>query len=133
MNMYVESGTCRMDKVRLAQGGKTIGVVLLIVRPVFRQVQKDPKDPETQEIVFTGESYATIEDNRVIDRLQGKGHGQKMMDLLEDRARELGVSRITLTVSEKREAAIHIYKKRGYRLTTQGYTLRLKPKKEKSE
>lgn len=54
----------------------------------------------------------------IIDReYRGEGLGFKMMDLLENKAREKGATKIRLTVLKENSKAIHIYKKLGYEIS----------------
>lgn len=47
--------------------------------------------------------------------LQGHGYGSRMMDMLENRARELGAKELALDTSERAEHLIRMYSSRGYR------------------
>jgi GNAT superfamily N-acetyltransferase len=47
-------------------------------------------------------------------RSQGKGFGKRMYEMLEAKARELGLSTLRLDTAGFAEAAIHIYRKNGF-------------------
>lgn len=48
--------------------------------------------------------------------MQGHGLGSKMMDFLEQRAKENGASELALDTSERADHLIQMYSKRGYRI-----------------
>ncbi len=58
---------------------------------------------------------AEIKRMRVELEHQGKGLGKKLLFLLEDKAAELGYTELQLDTSVKQEAAVHLYRKHGYR------------------
>ena len=49
------------------------------------------------------------------DEVKGAGFGYKMISMIEDKAKELGYKRIYLETHDNLEAAIHVYKKSGYK------------------
>ena len=49
---------------------------------------------------------------------QGKGHGAKIMDFLEKRAKALGAIELALDTSEHAEQLITMYEKRGYKIVS---------------
>ena len=51
----------------------------------------------------------------LIDEAKGRGLGTKLIELVEDKARELGYRRLYLETHTNLEAAIHLYEKCGYR------------------
>ncbi|MGZ3790238.1 MAG: GNAT family N-acetyltransferase [Bacteriovorax sp.] len=51
----------------------------------------------------------------VLPELQGEGIGAKMMDVMENRARELGFLELALDTSEHADHLIKMYEARGYR------------------
>jgi GNAT superfamily N-acetyltransferase len=61
---------------------------------------------------------ATVEMKRfaVNPLVFGQGLGQELLAVLEDKARELGFTRMVLDTTLAQEAARHIYEKNGYRL-----------------
>jgi ribosomal protein S18 acetylase RimI-like enzyme len=55
-----------------------------------------------------------IYDIEVDERARGKGIGRRLMELIEDEARTMGVSRIELNVYADNEVARHLYETSGY-------------------
>lgn len=53
----------------------------------------------------------------VSPRLHDVGVGQALLDALEQRASDLGATKIILDTTHKQEAARHLYDKSGYKLT----------------
>jgi GNAT superfamily N-acetyltransferase len=51
----------------------------------------------------------------VLPALQRQGVGSRLMEIVEDRAREKGVAELALDTSEHAEALIAMYTERGYR------------------
>ena len=49
-------------------------------------------------------------------RHRGRGIAQRMLQLAETRARELGFAKLILSTAEMQKAAIAFYRKSGYRL-----------------
>lgn len=49
------------------------------------------------------------------DKAKGAGTGYKLISLIEDKARELGYKRIYLETHDDLKAAIHVYRKCGYK------------------
>jgi GNAT superfamily N-acetyltransferase len=47
-------------------------------------------------------------------KIRGKGYGKEMLRRLEDKARELGFSRLRLDTGDFMDAARHIYRKAGF-------------------
>jgi GNAT superfamily N-acetyltransferase len=54
-------------------------------------------------------------------RTRGRGLGKGMMNWLEDKAREFGFKKLRLDTADVAEAAIHIYRKAGFKETQGGY------------
>jgi ribosomal protein S18 acetylase RimI-like enzyme len=52
----------------------------------------------------------------VSPRYHGRGTGQALLDALEQRASDLGATKIILDTTHKQEAARHLYDKNGYTL-----------------
>lgn len=48
-------------------------------------------------------------------RTRGKGYGKGILNWLEERAREFGFSKLRLDTAEFAEAAVHIYRKAGFK------------------
>lgn len=63
---------------------------------------------------FTARPMINIHDVIVIKEFRGKGVGRKMMEVLEQRAKELRCSRITLEVREDNQIAQKLYKSMGF-------------------
>lgn len=49
------------------------------------------------------------------DSVKGHGYGYKLIELIEDKARELGYKKIYLETHTNLECAIHMYEKCGYK------------------
>ena len=55
-----------------------------------------------------------IYDIEVDEEARGKGYGRRFMELIEDEARTMGVSRIELNVYADNDVARHLYETSGY-------------------
>jgi len=62
----------------------------------------------------TSEQRAEIKRMRVHPDMQGRGFGQRIMEALEARARELGYSTLHLDTLTLQIAAQHLYRKNGF-------------------
>lgn len=51
----------------------------------------------------------------LVDEMKGRGLGTKLIELVENKARELGYRRLYLETHTNLAAAIHLYEKCGYR------------------
>ncbi len=72
-----------------------------------------PPHPESEWYKKPG--VALVQQFAVEPELQRTGIGSALIDLMESRAAELGVSELALDTSEKATHLIEYYKKRGYR------------------
>jgi ribosomal protein S18 acetylase RimI-like enzyme len=63
----------------------------------------------------TGEREVEIKRMRVLPEYQGRGFGQQLLEALEQRARELGITRAWLDTSVLQSAAQKLYIRNGYR------------------
>jgi ribosomal protein S18 acetylase RimI-like enzyme len=63
---------------------------------------------------------AEIKRMRVEPALQGRGHGQTLLDALHRRAAELGYSRLRLDTAVRQRAARSLYERNGYRESRRG-------------
>ena len=61
------------------------------------------------------ENCAELQKLYLTDEAKGSGLGYKLIDAIEDKARELGYKKIYLETHTNLAAAIHIYEKCGYR------------------
>ena len=61
------------------------------------------------------ENCAELQKLYLTDDAKGNGTGYRLMGLVEDKARELGYSKVYLETHTNLAAAIHIYEKLGYR------------------
>ena len=57
---------------------------------------------------------------RVLPKYQGRGFGQKILTLLENRARELGYKKLILDTTVKQPVAQNLYLKNGYKEVRRG-------------
>lgn len=62
------------------------------------------------------ENCAELQKLYLADSVKGHGIGYRLIELIEEKARELGYSRMYLETHTKLDAAIHIYEKSGYKL-----------------
>lgn len=75
-----------------------------------------PPRPTCRSLWYTQAGHYHFGQFAVDPRHQGRGLGSRMMDLLENRARQLGATELALDTSEKADHLIAMYAKRGYRL-----------------
>ena len=77
-------------------------------------------DPE----LANGRDIAHVHDLRVHQELQGTGIARRLMDRMEENARERGIRYLTLGVDDTNLRAIEFYRRRGYATfkTTPGRT-----------
>lgn len=59
---------------------------------------------------------------RVEPALQGQGYGQKILSLLEEKARELGFTVLQLDIAEDNKISQHFFEKNGYKEVRRGFT-----------
>ena len=98
---HIENGECHLGIL----DGKIAACAILRVK-----TWKD-LDPECYK-----SSYVTTFGRFAVKpELQGTGLGSKMMDILENRAKELGYNEISLDTSEHAHHLIKMYENRGYR------------------
>ena len=64
--------------------------------------------------VDDGKQRAFIYDIAIQKAQRGKGYGRRALELLEDKLRPLGVTRIALNVFAQNSVARHLYEKQGY-------------------
>ena len=62
------------------------------------------------------DNCAELQKLYLADSVKGRGIGYKLISLIEEKARELGYSRMYLETHTNLAAAIHIYEKSGYKL-----------------
>ena len=97
--------------------------------------ERDPLDDDSTHLMLVDHDHvvrgvgrlhfnsireAQIRFMAIDSRLQRQGHGSKLLESLERRARELGAARIVL---EARETALRFYLKHGYRTAGPGHIL----------
>lgn len=63
----------------------------------------------------TGETTGHLYRIGVRPNYQGRGFGSKLMALAIDRFGEMGINTITLYVEQQNEAAVHLYRKHGFK------------------
>ncbi|MBR5338108.1 MAG: GNAT family N-acetyltransferase [Lachnospiraceae bacterium] len=63
----------------------------------------------------TMEKTAELQKIYLIDEVKGQGIGYELIDYVEEQMREAGFKRSYLETHDNLQAAIHIYKKSGYR------------------
>lgn len=74
--------------------------------------------------LFQSMSGNMVNFGMIVDKdYQGRGYGQKIMKIVEQEAKKLGVKKIRLGVFEDNKAAVHIYKKAGFEET--GYLINM--------
>ena len=73
--------------------------------------------------IRTSDGEAEIKRMRVHSECQRRGFGRAILQVLEDRARELGVELLRLETTVEQRAAIDLYRKNGYTETGRGKTL----------
>lgn len=93
----------------LEEDGKAIGFIWLRVRQTG------------------GENTGFIFQVRIDEEFRGKGHGKRMMLLLEEKAREMGISKIGLHVFGFNEVAKHLYLSLGYEISSVNMTKKIIP------
>lgn len=62
-----------------------------------------------------GPERGEIKRMRTDPALQGRGYGQTILSLLEDKAQQLGFTALQLDTGEIQKAAQHLYEKNGYK------------------
>ena len=86
-----------------------------------------PYDPGDERVVACGgfqprdDRTAKLRSVRVDPAVQRRGYGRTLVTALEDRAREQGYERVTLTTSEDLRAARGLYESLGYERTGREY------------
>ena len=71
----------------------------------------------------TSDAGAEIKTMRVHSSYQRRGFGRAILEVIEDRARQLGVKALRLETTVHQKAAIELYRKNGYTKTGRGKTL----------
>ena len=67
------------------------------------------------------DNTAEVKRMRVSPEHQGQGLGTRLLELVENKAKELGYKELILDTSDRQKAAIHIYKKHGYKEYKRGF------------
>jgi ribosomal protein S18 acetylase RimI-like enzyme len=67
------------------------------------------------------DQIAEVKRMRVSPEHQGRGLGTKLLKFIEKKAEELGYKELILDTSDRQKAAIHIYKKHGYKEYKRGF------------
>ena len=98
----VESGKCFVAEL----DGKLIGTIALYTEPKHDDA---PDWYHRPDVGWFGQFG-------IEPTLQGKGIGKQMIDFIEERAVELGLSELALDTSEKAEHLIQWYKRLGWRI-----------------
>lgn len=105
----------------LPEGIKTPGHYLYIVRDGEQRVGVVWFQARTDQPTKSGFIYDIM-----MDKAQrGKGYGKSTMQLLEEKARELGLSQIGLHVFAHNAVAKRLYEKLGYEVTSQNMVKKL--------
>ena len=89
----------------MVEGSKIVGTITLCIPPL----QWGDSNWYTRPGVFACSQFA------VEPELQGAGRGSKLLEFIEDRARQLGAVELALDTSEGAVHLIQFYTKRGYR------------------
>ena len=95
---------CEGESYVLFLGKKVVGTISLVGAK-----SDNPCEYYMKPGVYSFHQFA------VDPSLQGKRIGSRMMDMIEQRALELGAKEIALDTSEKADNLISMYEKRGYR------------------
>ncbi|WP_430534166.1 GNAT family N-acetyltransferase [Listeria rocourtiae] len=66
--------------------------------------------------VFQEEKTYFIYDILIFEAFQNKGLGSALLDLLEEQARERGITEISLHAFAHNKRAVHVYKKMGFEI-----------------
>jgi GNAT superfamily N-acetyltransferase len=77
-----------------------------------------PPHPRTDERApewYSRADVATFGQLAVDPELQGRGLGARLLDLVEERARELGVAELACDTAESADGLIRLYVRRGFR------------------
>lgn len=82
-----------------------IGMVQLILR----NADNDP-------VLANGKDIAHIHSLQISKNQHRNGYGFNLMELLEDEAKKIGISKLTLGVDSDNEKAINLYRKLNYTL-----------------
>ncbi|MCP4685684.1 MAG: GNAT family N-acetyltransferase [bacterium] len=85
------------------------GTVVAMIQLVLNNADNDPE-------LANGEDIAHTHNLQVRSELQGRGIGRRMMEFVEEKAREMGKKTLTLGVDDSNERAAGLYRKLGYRL-----------------
>jgi len=95
----IDGGECWVA----AAGGRLLGTVTLSPR-------LPPDLPPWREGLRTG----LVQQLAVDPALRGRGLGGRLMEVAEERARELGFSSVSLDTAEGAEHLLRLYRRRGY-------------------
>lgn len=68
---------------------------------------------------------AFIYDFLILEAYQNQGYGTKAMTLIENKARAVGASSLSLHVFAHNERAVHVYKSKGFHFTDYSMTKKL--------
>ncbi len=82
-------------------------VVVAMIQLILKNADNDPDLADGKEI-------AHVHNLQVRHELQGRGIGFRMMEFIEEKAKSLGKTTITLGVDDGNANALHLYKKLGY-------------------
>jgi ribosomal protein S18 acetylase RimI-like enzyme len=84
-------------------------VIIAMIQLVLNHADNNPALADGAEI-------AHVHNLQVRSDLQKEGRGRKMMDFVEDKARQMGKKVITLGVDDINQRAIRLYQNRGYEI-----------------
>jgi len=92
----------------------------LVVGFVLFYVRESPPHP-----MFVPRRFLMIDSIAVLETYRGRGIGTALMEVVEEKARELGVDDIRLHVWEANEDALGFYRSLGYGTMSRNMLLRL--------
>ena len=84
----------------------------MVVATIQLIVGNADNDPDLAD----GRQVAHLHNLQVRSELQGQGIGRAMMHLIENQARKMDKTTLTLGVDDNNDRAIHLYKKCGYQV-----------------
>ena len=82
-------------------------IAVAMIQLILKNADNDPEQANGKDIV-------SVHFLQVRKELQGQGIGRKVMAFIEDKARQLGNTTITLGVDDTNSRAIDLYTKLGY-------------------